>query len=46
MKYGLYGSAMNKKLKKMEKLISPIKMKVIEGSMFEVSVSKSVISAI
>ena len=36
---GLDGLAMNEKLKKMEKLISPIEMKVIEGSMFEVSVS-------
>jgi hypothetical protein len=39
MKYGLEGLAMNEKLKKMEKLISPIKMKVIEGNMSEVSVS-------
>jgi len=46
MKYGLEGSAMNEKLKKMEKLISLIEMKVIEANMFEVSVSKSVISAI
>ena len=44
MKYGLDGSAMNEKLKKMEKLISPIEMKVIEGNMFEVSVSQSMIS--
>ncbi len=42
MKYGLDGSAMNEKLKKMEKLIAPIEMKVIEGNMFEVSVSRSV----
>ncbi len=35
---------MNEKLKKMEKLISPIEMKVIEGNMFEVSVSQSMIS--
>ncbi len=46
MKYGLDGSALNEKLKKMEKLTSPIEIKVIEGNMFEVSVSKSVISAI
>jgi hypothetical protein len=44
MKYGLDGSAMNKKLKKMEKLIALIEMKVIEGNMFEVSVSQSMIS--
>ncbi len=44
MKYGLDGSAMNKKLKRMEKLSLPIEMKVIEGNMFEVSISKSVIS--
>jgi hypothetical protein len=41
MKYGLDGSAMNEKLKRMEKLIAPIEMKVIEGNIFEVSVSKS-----
>ena len=35
---------MNEKLKPMEKLISPIEMKVIEGNMFEVSVSQSMIS--
>jgi hypothetical protein len=44
MKNGLYGSAMNEKLKKMEKLISPIEMKVIEANMFKVSVSQSMIS--
>ncbi len=44
MKYGLDGSAMNEKLKKMEKLIAPIELKVIEGNMFEVSVSQSMIS--
>ena len=41
MKYGLDGLIMNKKLKRMEKLIAPIEMKVIEGNIFEVSVSKS-----
>jgi hypothetical protein len=35
---------MNKKLKRMEKLSLPIEMKVIEGNMFEVSVSQSMIS--
>ncbi len=44
MKYGLDGSAMNKKLKKMEKLISPIEMKVIEGNMFEVRISISLVT--
>jgi hypothetical protein len=44
MKYGLEGLAMNEKLKRMEKLISPIELKVIEGNMFEVCISKSMIS--
>jgi hypothetical protein len=44
MKYGLDGWAMNKKLKRIEKLSLPIEMKVIEGNMFEVSISKSMIS--
>jgi hypothetical protein len=34
---------MNEKLKRMEKFISAIEMKVIEGNMFEVSVSISMI---
>ncbi len=46
MKYGLDGSAMNKKLMRMEKLSLPIEMKGIEGNMFEVSRSKSMISII
>jgi len=43
---GLDSSAMNEKLKRMEKLISPIEMKVIEGNMFEVTVAISTISVI
>jgi hypothetical protein len=46
MKYGHDRLAINEELKKMKKLIALIEMKVIEGNMFEVSVSKSVISAI
>jgi hypothetical protein len=44
MKYGPDGLIMNKKLKRMEKLIAPIEMKVIEANMFKVSVSQSMIS--
>jgi hypothetical protein len=36
MKYGLDGSAMNEKLKEIEKSISAIKMKVIEANMFKI----------
>jgi hypothetical protein len=35
---GLGGLAMNEKLKRMEKLIARIEMKVIDANMFEVSV--------
>jgi|FrelakmetLWP11LW_1041352.scaffolds.fasta_scaffold298386_1 hypothetical protein len=44
MKHGHDRSAINEELKKMKKLIGLIEMKVIEGNMFEVSVSKSMIS--
>jgi hypothetical protein len=44
MKHGHDRLAIKEELKKMKKLIALIEMKVIEGNMFEVSVSKSMIS--